>query len=276
MVVVLAGVAIHGCGPDLLKSNWLSLSAVVQGGPDWQKTGSYRFDDLNGTAAMVNDSSTLYFRFTSNDRRLAQRFRRTGLTIWITNPLNKHEKLGVGFPVGRSESENATHADHLLPSGDLQPAQLAGMLDVQNGNVLITSPDSSMSGRKTHDEAVRLGIITQLSEGESATEYQLRVTMGRIAPWIKPGSRVLVEVDSPAGERKKFNEGEEHEKRGSWGGMRPGGGDEGEEGGGGFPGRGMGRRHGREHEAEDQPHEGVPMNRAIHLQFELDLARAGS
>jgi hypothetical protein len=282
--LVLLGMLLGGCNSQALKSVWLKPTSVVQGTPDWWNLPAYRIEDLNGSLTLVNDSSTMHLRFYSSDRQLAGRFKRMGMTLWLINPKDKADRVGIRYPMGMERTGLAIHPNRYLPSENLPPSEMDAMLKLQSDDVVIEAKDSSANGRKTPEEAAQLGVQPRLIETENAVEYQLAVTMHSLAPWIMPGAQILMELDSPLSEHGPGGRnmhgspagGGEGGEGGGGGGMGRGGGggDEGGGMGGGGGGMGGGRRGGGRH-GEDQgsnrPTEST-MNKTIHYQFTVELA----
>jgi hypothetical protein len=273
---------VTGCKPEQLQSTWLKPSATIEGNPDWWNLPTYRIEKLDGTVTIVNDSTGLYLRLFSRDRRLTRRLRMAGLAVWLNNPSGrKTERLGIHYPVGMHGKRASFQPDHYLPNANLAPEVVGEMLSQQNENLEILSSDSSLSGNKTPDDAQQIGVRAHLGETTGgATEYALRIGMGQLAPWIKPGSLVQLEIQSPAMNREAFHgegegsEGEGH--RGEGGGRSfPGGGGGFGGGGGGFDGHhgGQGGRHGRESRGDSTgASEGIPPTSPIHFVFNIQLA----
>ena len=267
VLALTIGILMLGCGPEHLKSHWLLSSSLVQGRPDWPNLSAFRFEEMDGTLSIVNDSSALYIHYYSRDSRLGMRLRRTGFTVWLTNPNEKSERLGLTYPIGMGEEHPEIHGDRFLPSENLPPSQMANLIDVQNDDILITSGDSAWNGRKTVDEARQLGVVFSLVPSRDGIEYQLRVGLGQSDAWILPGSRVMLELDLPAAKDHWREHGGESGERGRhWGGGRGGGGPGGGEEGGEF------HRGGRGERPRDSRPEGLSMNQAVHVRFAVDLA----
>jgi hypothetical protein len=274
MVLALSAlvcVSLWGCNSRAFKSVWLKPTAVVQGSPDWWNLPAYRIDELNGSLTLVNDNNTLYLRFYSNDRFLAGRFKRAGLTLRLINPQNKSERVAIRYPMGMDQKGPEIHPNRFLPSEPLPATEVDEMLKLQSDDVVIEARDTSISGRKTSEQAARLGVQPQLNETQNAVEYQIAFTWSALAPWLAAGKHVTVELDSPLGGRGDHGPEGRHMERPPMGGNEGGGGG-GDEGGRGFPGGGRrgGERSGQEPEG-GRPAEST-MNKAIHYEFSLELA----
>jgi hypothetical protein len=247
-----------GCGPELLTSQWLGGATTAQGGPDWTKLSAYQIGTIRTTVTLANDSSAFYLRMFSQNRRLARSLQRTGMTLWLANPQNEQERVGIHYPIGMQPREPGARPERMLPGGAMPPTMVSEFLQ-RNEDVELLAKDSTFSGVKTLAQAEELGIRAQLSEADSTAEYTLRVRFAQLPSWLKAGSKVLLKMESAAFvkmEEKRSEGGERGEHRG-WGrrggggegGMPPGGGDE-PPMGGGRGGWGGGHRGGGEHGPE--------------------------
>jgi len=270
-----------GCKPEQLRSTWLKPSAFVKNSPDWWNLPTYRVEKLDGTVTLVNDSAGLYVRLFSRDRRLTGRLRMSGLTVWLNDPASKNSgRLGIHYPIGMLGKNASFHSDHFLPNADLAPEVVGQMLSQQNEDLEILSSDSAASGNKSPDDAQQLGVRAHLGETTGgATEYTLRIGVGQLAPWIKPGSRIQLEIQSPAMDRSAFHgegagsEGGGH--RGEGGGRsfpRGGGGGFGGGGGGGHHGGQGGRYGGESHGDSTRTGESISPTSPLHFLFNVQLA----
>lgn len=274
-LIAILCLALTGCKPEQLRSTWLKPSGLVQGNPDWWNLPTYRIEKLDGTVTIVNDSTGLYLRMFSRDRRLPRRLRMAGLTVWLSDPTGKKaSRLGIHYPIGMHGNDASFHPDHYLPHADLSPEVVVQMLNQQNDNLEILSGDSTLTGNKSPDNTQQFGVRAHLGETTGATmEYTLRIGMGQLTPWIKPGSRIQLEIQSPAVDRSAFH-GE--------GGAPEGGGHRGDGGGRPYPGGGggFGGHHGGQggwrgggsHGDSTRTAEGIPPTSSIHFLFNVQLA----
>jgi hypothetical protein len=261
-----------GCRPETLASVWHSSPSGGASGGDWWNLPAYRVKDFPGRIIVANDSSNLCLGLYSPDRHLARRLRSSGLTVSLTNAQNKSEKLVIRYPVGMHRGQRDFRPNRFLPNADLPPSEMGAMLDVQHDEIEILAEDSTRSGRKSLDDAAQIGVSASLAQADSAVEYLLLITATELAPWLKPGSKVLLEIESLAMERPK-SEGRRSPDEHGWepGGMPPGGGGGG--GGGGFPpGGGRGGQHRGGPEGRGQQDDAISSDRAIRLSFVIDLA----
>jgi hypothetical protein len=274
IALLLLAAGISGCGPEKFSAVWLKPSYVVDGHPDWWNMPAYSEKILSGRLVIANDSSALYLGLYSSDKRLAMRFKGQGLTICLTNPENQRERVGIHYPLGMMEVGGHFRSNRYLPSANLPPETETDMLELQTNDVVITAPDSAMSGRKTPEEAAAIGVLARFQQTESSVQYTLRMKTETLAPWLRPGARVLVEVDSPAmkrpggGRRGERPPDEEGGGRGGWG--RPGGGMGGM--GGGPRGGDRGPREGD----RDQQSGRIAFNKDLHLTADVTLAETPS
>jgi hypothetical protein len=257
-----------GCRPETLASVWHASSSVRANERDWWNLPAYRVKNFAGRITVVNDSSDLCLGLYSSDRHLAHRLRGSGLTVWLTNAQNKSEKLGIRYPIGRQKGEREFRPNRFLPNENLPPSEMGAMLQMPNDEIEILAEDSTRSGRKSVDEAEQLGLSARLTEADSAVAYLLTIEMAQLVPWLRPGSKVLLEIESPVMERAKPEDRRFSDERGGGrGGMPPSG------GGGGFPpGGGRGGQHRGPSEGRDQRDDAISADRAIHLSFMIDLA----
>ena len=262
-----AALLFAGCRPEKFASVWYGSSSVRASERDWWNLPAYRVKNFAGRITVVNDSSEMCLGLYSSDRHLASRLRGSGLTVWLTNAQNKSEKLGIRYPIGMQKGERGFRPNRFLPSANLPPSEMHAMFEMQNDEIEILAEDSTRSGRKSVDEAEQLGVSAQLTEADSAVAYLLTIEMARLVPWLRPGSKVLLEIESPVMERPKSGaEGFSDERGGGRGGMPP-------SGGGGFPpGGGRGGHQRGPSEARDQREGAISRDRPIHLSFMIDLA----
>jgi hypothetical protein len=269
---LLVILVVWGCGSQTLKSVWLDTSASPDSEPDWLNLSSYTLEKFGGTMTLANDSTLLYVRLSTPNRRVAQRLQGRGLTVWLTDPKDKSHRFGIHYPIGMHDSLRHRQREHLLPDANLPPTAMEGLMNLPDQGLEILSADSTLFGRKTLIEAENLGVRATLNETTGITEFTLRIETARLAPWITAGSKVLLTVDSPAMNRSEG--GGEHRDRG---GFRPGMG--GGEGGGGFGG--YGGRHGGGHRGEggegendggENRREDISPTTPIHLEFTVQLA----
>jgi hypothetical protein len=270
LIVLLA----MGCGPELLTSKWLSGSSAAQGEPDWLKLSAYQIGTIRTTVTLANDSGAFYMRIFSQNRRLARTLRRSGMTLWLANPNDAKDRIGIHYPIGMQPREPGARPDRMLPGGELPPMMASEFLQ-HNEDVELLSSDTTLNGVKTLAQAEEVGIRAQLSEADSTAEYTLRVRFAQLPSWLKAGSKVLLKMESAAFvkmEDRREEGGERSEyhgrgRRGGGGGMPPGGGGDEPPMGGGRGGWGGGRRGGGEH--------GPDMNRPEKVQtfqFMVELA----
>jgi hypothetical protein len=277
------GLIILGCHSKPWQSTWLNPSATIQSHPDWWKFPAYRLDKFDGTVAIVNDSSAIYLRLFSRDHRLARRLEMSGLTIWLSDGKNtKTLRLGIHYPIGMRNRERPFHPDHFLPNADLSPEAMTSMIERQNEDFELLQGDSSLTGPILHGDAGKYGVYAAISDSAGgAFEYKLRIGFGDLAPWIKPGYSLLMEVDSPAMDRSASRGGRPGERdgggdrpEGGWG--RPGGGGFGGHGGGEGGGwRGRGGGEGRR-DSTVQSSGGISPTAPIKLSFTVRLAATPS
>jgi len=259
-LVIWAGVFADGCRKAALESVWLDSTSVGGGQPDWWSVPAYEVKSLPGMFTLANDSSAVYFHLRSTNRMLAQRLRMQGLTWHIRPAEDPEQELVVRYPV-RTEGGPPPKEDRPpLPEVGMAPGAVFDMLERQNDNVEIMCRDSVLSGRKTRDEAFRLGVATSMSEMNGAVEYTLRLSLAQVADWLKPGQRLEVEVESPAMDTKAMRERGRSGERPS-GGMRPPGGM------GGGPRPGGGRPGGMSSETR-----GLRPDQALRLKYTIELA----
>ena len=262
-----AALLFAGCQPEKLASVWYSSSSARASERDWWNLPAYRVKNFAGRITVVNDSSEMRLGLYSSDRHLASRLRGSGLTVWLTNAQNKSEKLGIRYPIGRQKGERGFRPNRFLPSANLPPSEMHAMFEMQNDEIEILAEDSTRSGRKSLDESEQLGVSARLTEADSAVAYLLTIEMARLVPWLRPGSKVLLEIESPVMEGPKPEDrGFSEERGGGRGGMPP-------SGGGGFPpGGGRGGQHRGPSEGRDQREGAISADRAIRLSFMIDLA----
>jgi hypothetical protein len=262
IVYVLAiDLLLSGCGQEILKAVWLSPSYEVNGGPDWWNLPAFAVKDLSGRVVLANDSSTLYIGLYSSDRHIGRRLRWRGLTVWMTNPEDKTERIGIHYPIGMPGPGMRPTAEEQARDTSMPPPRAMEMVGLETGDLEILTNDSTRSGRKTHDEAQQLGMRAAFLQNESAAQYTLAVEERQIVPWLKQGSRVLLEIESPAMERF-----------GGEGRERPEGGGRHREGtppseGGQFP-------HGGQHHRGESQREGTYSNKPIDFKCTVELATA--
>jgi uncharacterized membrane protein YgcG len=270
-------VFLAGCKPQPMQSGWLTSVSTATGDPDWWNLPAYRLEKLDGTITIVNDSSALYVRFYSRDQRLMRRLRGSGLTVWLTNAQNKSERLGIHYPLGMHGRGRPPEETHMLPNADLPPEVVMNMLDRPNNeNLEILQSDSAAPLMKTPEDARLDGIRALVSEPTAGgVQYALQITPGEGRSWIKPGAKLLLEINSPAMGRGD-SEGKGPSEHGGWGGRHGGGGGEGGEGGGGGGfghrggHRGGGGESGDDHDSK-QP-AGVSPTTPLHFQFAIQMA----
>jgi len=263
-----AALLFAGCRPEKFASVWYGSSSVRASERDWWNLPAYRVKNFAGRITVVNDSSDLCLGLYSSDWHLARRLRGSGLTVWLTNAQNKSEKLGIRYPIGMQKGERGFRPNRFLPNADLPPSEMHAMFEMQNDEIEILAEDSALTGRKSLDEAEQLGVSARLTEADSAVAYLLTIEMARLVPWLRPGSKVLLEMESPVMERPKpEDEGFQNERGRGRRGMPPSG------GGGGFPpGGGRGGQHRGPSEGRDQREGAISADRAIRLSFIIDLA----
>jgi|GEM_PF-4595772 len=268
--LVLACLLLAGCKSETLRSVWLNPTSIVSGNPDWWNLPAYRIEKLNGSLTMVNDSGAFYIRFYSPERNLAGRFKGAGLTLWFSRPEKPDLKWGIRYPMGMHGEKPPAQSGHFLPKADLPPSSVVEMLKMQNDDLEIISPDSTVSGRKTAGEADQMGLQAQYMETPNSVELTFRIEIAELIPWLKPGATILLKAESPAMERKKLRKGEDGPPRGMPG---FGGNGQGPGGGGGFPGGGMGGGpQGKGHsEGMEKRSGGIQQNKPIDLQFTVIL-----
>jgi hypothetical protein len=267
LLTVLTALIFSGCGPKLLNAVWLAPSLRVENQPDWWNMPAYQNSDLSGRVIVANDSNSLYLGLYSSDHRLAGRLKGRGLTVWLSNPDNKNNRLGLRYPVGMWESGANIRPNRYLPSADLSPDAMDDMLKLQNDDVEFMCRDSALSGRKTPEAADSLGVHARFVQTQTALEYTMQIRFsGPVLSWLKPGARVQVALDSPAMSRPKGRA----EGRPDEGGRQHGGGFGGGEG---RRGGGMGRRGAGGEEGEGGSREqGLAPNQALHLVYTIQLA----
>ena len=257
-IAILSLIAI-GCRPEKMDSVWLKTPSS-QENPDWWNLTSYRLDEMNGTMTLANDSSLLFVRFVSREPHFNQRLERQGLMLWLSNPQDKTQRLGIHYPLGMRRGDPPFRGNRYLPDANVPPTEM-NMLAVQNDEFEILWGDSVNSPPKSREEVEDLGIRVLLGETtEGNSEYTLRLRMGEILPWIKPGARIRMEVESTAPERPEISEREkirEEMKDRGGGGGRPGG-----RGGMGRPGGGSG----------GPPEEMKQQMGPIQFEFQIQLA----
>jgi hypothetical protein len=282
-IIILCFVLGSGCGSELLKSSWLKQSSIINDAPDWMNLPAYQVDEINGSITLVNDSSAVYVRLYSHDRRLGSRIRGAGMTVWLTDPKDKTRRIGVHYPMGFHGGQHPGNSEHYLPKTDMPAETMVDMMNAQGReDVEIISADTSINGRKTPDQAEQLGLRCALSEADSAAEYTLKIGGGRLASWLQPGIRASIEVDSPAidWQRRRERGGESsgsEGRRGGEGGPFGGGIGGGHGGGGRFGGRHGGGEHGEgENPRREQggDSKSVPPNKPIKVVFTVQLATA--
>jgi hypothetical protein len=262
---LLGALLFVGCRPETLTSVWYASSSVRANGHEWLNLPAYRVKDIAGRITVINDSGDVCLGLYSSDRHLARRLRGSGLTVWLTSAQNKTEKVGVHYPIGMQKKERQFRPSRFLPNENLPPSEMQAMFDLQNDEIEIFAADSTRSGRKSSDEAAKLGVHAQLTEVDSAIAYLLIVETSKLAPWLSPGSKALLEIESPAMERVRPEDRRFSGERGRGGGGMPGG-------RGGFPpeGGGGGRYHGPS-EGRGRQDNTISSDRPIYLSFVINL-----
>jgi hypothetical protein len=265
---LLVVVSVAGCRPQTLASLWCAPSAVGQEQPDWWNLSAYRVKDFPGRIIIANDSGHVYVGFYSPGRRFARRLKGAGLTVWLSNPDDRSQRVGVHYPTGMQDRDTTFHANRFLPRANLPPTEMEALFELEHDNVEILRDDSASGVRKLRAEAESLGVQVQLAEVDSAVEYTLTIHTAQLAPWLRPGSKMLLEIESAAMKRPQF-EGRRSPEGREWGRgeMPPSG------GGGGFPGGGRrGGEHRRPSDRENADEGAIPSDKPIHLSFLIDLA----
>jgi hypothetical protein len=259
--------SLSGCRPERVASVWFAPLSAEQDQPDWLNLAAYRLDPLNGIMTIANDSSTLYVRFLSRDPRLLRRLERNGLIVWLSGSGAKTERLGVHYPLGFQKGGAPFHPDRFLPDAKLSPEAMSDLLTIQNDEFEITLGDSTIRNSHSEGDMERVGVGALLAQTqEGSLEYTLRIREGELVPWIKPGARVTMEVESAAMERPRMKDRDGDEGFRDRMPERPSGGR------GGRPGGGM--RGGHRGERGDETPGGIPPNKPIHFRFEIQLAES--
>ena len=264
----LLSLLLSGCNSKTLEAQWVESSTLTNGEPDWWNMRAYSTPEWGGRMVIANDGGMLYLGAYSGDPRFAFRLREQGLTLTLTNAENKRERVTIHYPMGKRNMPRRPPDQNFLPSDNLPSGEIFDMLEKQSDDAEIIAPDSAKSGIKNLIETEQLGISPQVTESEHSTEYTLRLKTAALAPWLKPGAKVVLKVESPAMK-------EPRERPGRGGGGMPFGGRGGREGGGpggGMGGRGMGRDGNRETMDKDSLSQGIPNHKAIDLEFTVRLA----
>lgn len=263
-----------GCRTPTYTAQWLKPEWLGDDGPDWYSVPCYSMKKPSGTITLVNDSASVYVRLFSSDRNFAQRLNRQGFTLWLSNPKDKTQKLGIHFPIGRADGAPPERPERFLPDANLTPQAMFDMLRVKNDELEIFLSGPEQKERKSLDDAEdELGLRADFIEHKGSGEYLLEIRRGNLTDWIQPGARLLLEMESPKPEGPPAGgrgPGDRGDRRGRGGEDMPPGG----MGGGGPGGMGGGRPGGMGKPGEEKDRESreLGLNKAIKLKFFVTMA----
>lgn len=252
LIVVLAGL-FAGCGNTEFNSAWRDREITMDGKDvDWSNIKVYAIDEPKVSLGLLNDESSLFLLFETNDRSLLPRLMRGGLTVWFDPSGKKDKAFGVHFPIGRQETGMAE-----MPRGGFQgernadtsgraPEELSKRMEEAFQSLELIGPAKGQRCTLTVADAEAKGVKAGItfSAGELIYELQLPLRIDAQHPYALalPGSGIAAKQKISLGfETGRFEGPKERGlPEGGEGGAAPGGG-MGRWGGGSG---GMGRRGG--------------------------------
>lgn len=246
VLAAFASLMFNGCTSMLLvKSSWNDNQIVIDGkDSDWGDTMFY-IPDAQMTAGVRNDSNFMYIIVKTSNRQQSFQMLGLGLTVWFDPSGGTGQKLGIHFPLGRTDGANYTRQE---PSNaenpDSSEIQNSGFTDMTQNEFEILGVNENGPMRLTIADAK--GIELQLSNSQNGLIYEMKVPLHPSPdhPYSINAKGTNVGVGFEGGKFQQ-SEGGSRGRRGGGEGGGPGGGGGGGEGmpSGGYDG-GM-RRGGR-------------------------------
>lgn len=258
VIIPIVALLLTSCSSmESTTSSWTSKK-IVPGVKDNDWGSMTLYEDKNVMVGFRNDKDNLYFCLKSGDPATQRKIMMLGLTVWLNTSDNKTKSLGIHYPVGAFRNGMPPRNQQDPQGGDnkLGDETMSRRMTTElNDFEFVTETNE---GKKVklipYDEAkTKYGVSVSINTENEVLTYELSVPLN----FQSPDATFSADFKKPVGlgfETGQFkrpeNGGEQRNEGGGGYGGGGYGGRGGYGGGGGFGGRGggmgggMGGRHG--------------------------------
>ncbi|MCB9358187.1 MAG: hypothetical protein H6505_06400 [Calditrichaeota bacterium] len=218
-----------GCNSTPIQSEWHNAAMDQNGKPDIGEFKGLRIQDVQARFVIANDAEKMLFAVQTGDEALRRQIEMGGVTLWLTNPKNKKESVGLRYPARMRPKDMQKE----FAPEEFSPDQNKVKMDRPSANVEVLNKNSG-SRMLSESEAKEAGILAESSYEATTSAYTLAINFAEAAPWLHAGDEVELRVEVAKLKMKRPDGDGDHQRRGP-----PGGGDDGfgpMSGGGGMRG----------------------------------------
>lgn len=231
--LMISGLLFMSCNSEPILAEWHDSATDINGKPDLSELKGLRIKNVNARFVIANDDEQLILAIQTSDEALQRQIEVGGVTLWLTNPKNKHETFGVRYPaLARPKGRPEKPIEFMEPGKDRLPL---------SANVELLSKQGEPRTLSQSDAGVA-GVLAETKYEAKTVAHLIALQFDSLAPWMQAGNEITFSLYVPKAEGPKRMRpgGDDFEGKppmgGGMGGMGrpPGGG-----GGMGRPGEGM-------------------------------------
>ncbi|MCB1060423.1 MAG: hypothetical protein KDB65_09340 [Calditrichaeota bacterium] len=218
---------IVSCNSEPIQSEWHDKAMDLNGKPDLSEFKGLRIKDVQARFVIANDADEILLAVQTGNEAVRRQIEMGGVTLWLTNPKNKKESVGVRYPARLGPKDQRRE----FAPEEFSPDRTKVKFDRPSANVEVLAKKSA-SRMLSEADAKDAGIFAESKYETATSAYTLAINFAAAAPWLAAGDEVELRVEVPKMKMKRpdgeFGEGQ---RRGP-----PMGGDDFGGGGGGMRG----------------------------------------
>jgi hypothetical protein len=197
------------CSSKPVQSEWHDRTMDMNGKADLGEFKGLRIKDVQARFVIANDSEEILLAVQTGDEALRRQIEMGGVTLWLTNPKNKKESVGVRYPArvmpGDMRREFAPE--------EFSPDQMKVKIDRPSANVEVL--DKISDGKMLSEaEAKEAGIFAESNYEANTAAYTLAINFAEAAPWLHAGDEVELRVEVAKMKMRRPDGDGDHERRG--------------------------------------------------------------
>ncbi len=225
LLFALSLVFINCNSSEPIKAEWHDATTDINGKPDFSELKGLRIKDVQARFVIANDDEQLLLAVQTSDEALRQQIEMGGVTLWLTNPKNKKETVGLRYPA--MHGPGGPPKNFVLPPGQTMKDKTLDQMDTRPKDVELLSKKSA-SRMVSLDEARALGVTAETKYEATTVAHSIVIALDSLAPWLQAGDEVILELNVPKLNRPEhMREAGDHQRPP----MGMGGGDDGFGGG---------------------------------------------
>lgn len=225
LLVLSIGLLLVSCNSEPIIAEWHDPATDINGKPDLSELKGLRIKNVNARFVIANDDEQLILAIQTSDEALQRQIEVGGVTLWLTNPQNKRETIGVRYPA-------LPNLNFLIRNLRLDIEKEARDRMLRERGVTVELLAKKGESRMLNPaEANAAGVIAETTSEANTVAHLITLQFDSLAPWMQAGNDITLSLYIPKSEgpRRMRPDGDDFEGRppmsGDMGGMgRPGGG----------------------------------------------------